>query len=173
MKSHELTTILGQDVVVMKESASSFSHPLVRFADTSLPQHLFEAKVAFYAASKPKPLPPERKAAWLTRLRNPDEHQAKGYLCGVTVDGTKERCCLGIYAEVCDIPSREISISSHYYQQVLSFEFPNSYYDEVEPDKSLLAGDLKDEVESASFLADLNDSGWSFLEIADLIEKVY
>ena len=92
-------------------------------------------------------LDPEIKANWLAALRGGNYCQTTGQLRREDEDGVSH-CCLGVLGEVCGIP----------------FVPGNGYLWEDGEQGQLLDFEEQDK------LADMNDGGKSFTEIADYIE---
>ena len=90
---------------------------------------------------------------WTDALRSGKFEQGKLELCNTDKDGQKKYCCLGVANEV--IPE-------------LTRDRNGACYLEHETANKLLGLDLLDQVT----LADKNDDGVSFSEIADYIEAM-
>lgn len=125
--------------------------------------------------------PLQRK--WIEELKTTDKQQIEGYLC--TDDG--RYCCLGILCEVLNLDKRVTHERVDCDSFVVEFYSPNS---KVMSDKYQLPQhvhsivNLSDELgrvikhnvehvtteDGYNCLADMNDSGISFKEIAEIIE---
>lgn len=104
-------------------------------------------------------MPPEDKAAWLKALRSGDYTQGRQYLC---VNG--KFCCLGVLAHIKEVPSKT---NPRYHDGVETFDFGDGKLC-----RSILPnGFLGLDTEFQTVLADENDNGMSFAEIADFIEE--
>ena len=99
-------------------------------------------------------LDPEFKAKWVAALRSGEYKQAKGRL---QEDGAY--CCLGVAMKLCGI--QDESMSTYCYASNLQRENPTK-----------IPAFFRDAVVSSGpwKLADMNDSGKTFYEIADYIE---
>ncbi len=111
------------------------------------------------------------KEAWVDALRSGDYFQIRGQLG----DGGNGRCCLGVLADVVDIPSDCLPEGAGHE------EFRDRLYADKSNDRSELyhdfpsVGMLKEMgslgMSEAQALAQMNDDGHGFAEIADFIEK--
>lgn len=114
---------------------------------------------------------------WLAALRSGTYSQTKGYLR--TDEGY---CCLGVACDVAGIPSERLSTTAWNFgryrmDQVLPEEGEEWLgVNTANPDIDFPAHGYRNErlnetVYGAVSLAGLNDSGWTFEEIADAIEE--
>lgn len=121
---------------------------------------------------------PAEKAEWLAALRGGDYGQCKGRLRG----SESEFCCLGVYLDLKVKKGDGVWTRSHQ-----DFTFPNGYMSrDLEfpetgtlPFRSPLNGyaatvdGLKGRNGSSVHLADLNDDGLTFSQIADVIDYFF
>lgn len=114
---------------------------------------------------------PRLKKDWVAALRSGDYKQGQGTLCEVTADGKALYCCLGVLAEVAhgeDVwvdPKRDHGMLSARVNKVNDI----GYYGLHKDDPNYLGKDVEGRA-WARLLADKNDEGKSFDEIADYIE---
>jgi len=120
---------------------------------------------------------PKIKARWITRLRSGEVPQTSGGL-----RDAHGQCCLGVLCELAVedkvIPASEVGdLGFHVYGEGEDQQggiLPNAVVDwaglpEQDPSVDMDADDEEDVIERS--LSDLNDTGWTFAEIADLIEE--
>jgi hypothetical protein len=120
-------------------------------------------------------LHPELKAKWIAALRSDDYKQTKGVLCS-TKNGERAFCCLGVLT---DILIKENQLS-------LTWNFNSEYFATASNANDSAAIALHPSIRKItglspngklpkphdnSALAHLNDNGYSFRQIADVIEK--
>ena len=120
-------------------------------------------------------LEPKFKEKWLDLLRSDIYKQIQGRLG----DGTNGRCCLGVAADVAGVysyiekvPNGDIDSYSELrveQQHRLYRDETQVKYDFPSPDMLKRMGGL--DAQEASTLAEMNDSGETFLEIAGYIEE--
>tara|TARA_Y100001951_G_C11291671_1_gene272620 strand:+ start:1153 stop:1551 length:399 start_codon:yes stop_codon:yes gene_type:complete len=120
-------------------------------------------------------LEPKFKEKWLDLLRSDIYKQIRARLG----DGTNGRCCLGVAADVAGVysyiekvPNGDIDSYSELrveQQHRLYKDETQVKYDFPSPDMLKRMGGL--DSQEASTLAEMNDSGKTFLEIADYIEE--
>jgi len=96
-------------------------------------------------------LTPEFKKRWVEALRSGEYSQGESYLMSPIINGKDLYCCLGV---ACDIQGIELGHNEQY---------PQEDYD--------VPAILKNKHDIAEFLADKNDSDWSFNHISDWIEE--
>jgi hypothetical protein len=124
---------------------------------------------------------PEIKALWLTALRSGSYTQGHGYLRQAYPSGNDRYCCLGV---LCDIAQRHNKITPpepDYEPTPLNPNPPFRYGDaeaylpDVVADWATLDAnphvDVCPNYRDAEELAELNDLGFTFDQIADLIER--
>lgn len=132
---------------------------------------------------------PEAKAEWLRLLRSGEYPQGHGTLCRL-LDGNVEFCCAGVLCEVAKkagiVRSEEIGTRTRYHdasnlgdhstvllpRRVRDWANLDSMYINVpmRPEYSeRLSAHYKDAVVVG--LVELNDNGFTFAEIADIIER--
>ena len=112
-------------------------------------------------------LPTELKAKWLAALRSGEYTQGRGQL-SLEVEGVMHHCCLGV---LCRLQGRLVKIGSLAYDGtlvsasslVLSTDNPVNFLMHF---RARMDG-------AERTLADLNDRGASFAEIADIIEYAF
>lgn len=121
------------------------------------------------------------KEEWLTALRSGEYKQAYGSLCRVDDEGNKSFCCLGVYMDL--LEKRGLAKSNIENDEdgsgakVMAYSFDES--DEPQQavlPKSVVAKsffpdsnpNLNDVFDS---IAEINDEGHTFSDIADLIES--
>ncbi|GAB3326237.1 hypothetical protein GCM10027299_25370 [Larkinella ripae] len=103
----------------------------------------------------------EIKTKWLAALRSGEYQQAQCALRVVNLKGEYQHCCLGVLADLIDPKAWQIMNSRKAYKHgVDGISYPSQ--------KVLEKADLA--YDNASELADMNDCGQTFLEIADYIE---
>lgn len=120
---------------------------------------------------------PEIKAQWVAALRSGDYEQGAGNLCVVDSEGEHpEYCCLGVLEHLRELSGAPVKVATDAFG-VVSFDGEEQTLSRVTIEWS----GIRDEnpvvdyndgyvtVEGGT-LADLNDGGMSFEEIADLIE---
>ena len=113
----------------------------------------------------------EIKKKWVEALRSGDYKQGKTCLKQIDFDGETRHCCLGVLAEICEVPN-EILGGSLY-----TFNFPRS--DKYMFFRSTALLDKNFEMKHFIYgysnirtLMRMNDSGdYTFEDIADYIEK--
>ncbi len=142
---------------------------------------------------------PEFKAVWVARLRSGQDTQGTGALRRLDADGVSKLCCLGVACEIKvkqgTLERREDhtalngtvtytygTATEYRHSDQNSASLPRSVADEIAADGGYLRtnpaipdpGGIEEfpvsEVPTVS-LAELNDSGFTFAQIADLIEK--
>lgn len=124
--------------------------------------------------SEPPKIPAEIKQQWLDALRGTQYKQGQSYLAQWTPDGVGPHyCCLGVLCEVrrVDFVTKTVSDNATISSNVKEYCFDGQRSEVFLP--QLFAISIGMEEEHQTLLAGLNDSGWSFGEIADLIEKVF
>lgn len=107
------------------------------------------------------------KEKWLAALRSGRYTQGREYLKTADALGRVSHCCLGVLSEVMGVPSKP----RYAEDRTLNFQYPgytpaSGYPD---PDWAYDACDLLNDDMYA--LAEMNDRGDSFEEIADWIEE--
>lgn len=123
-----------------------------------------------------KKLTPEVKEAWLRALRSRGRRQAEGVLRRRDENGKLSYCCLGV---LCDLGkdakkkwTREIWSPSSYISSGLHYDYdgrPKAGYEGLPPAYVLKRAGLNKK--TAEILAEANDNGASFKQIADWIEE--
>ena len=104
------------------------------------------------------------KAKWLEELRFGNHHQVAGTLKGIKSDGTIGYCCLGVLEEkVLGNQVTAVQLLDLHEDMGVEYEGPTSTYERLRDDV-IGVHTLTDE------LVDMNDTGWTFSEIADYIE---
>lgn len=112
-------------------------------------------------------LPTELKAQWLAALRSGEYTQGRGQL-SLEVEGVMHHCCLGV---LCNLQRRLVKIGSLAYDgtlvsaSALILSRDNPVY--------FLTYFIASMDGAECTLADLNDRGTSFAEIADIIEYAF
>lgn len=121
---------------------------------------------------------PEIKAEWLKALRSGDYKQGDQRLKGRNdYDDTVRHCCLGV---LCELAAEKINISVTNWEP--SDDFTEYLFDDCEAllPKSVIEWSglethnpivTDPSTGEQTSIADLNDGGYSFAEIADVIEK--
>lgn len=116
-----------------------------------------------------KPLPYFDK--WIDALESGNYLQGKNRLCTeIDEKGTKSYCCLGVLSDVQNllVHGRDCEISPHY----LSRENPNySFFGENGSFSPLYISNEKGK--SINLLSEMNDEGFSFLEIVEVIKQIW
>jgi hypothetical protein len=119
-------------------------------------------------------LPPEIKSNWLTALRSGNYKQGSGYLH----TESDHYCCLGVLCEVMGlkgefVPGSEKRLKGHYvYDGSYPGALPQSVRDVTGLDDfGTLPTTVRYRDTNCNDLANLNDNGATFLEIAGIIEK--
>ena len=115
---------------------------------------------------------PKVKAKWLKALRSGEYDQTTGSLCSVD-DGAASYCCLGVLHEVVNGEDAWSENQESNWGNPLNIKGTNRY---SMPSAAFLKRiGLRDLLiggcEAADELAHLNDSGKSFKQIANIIEK--
>lgn len=118
---------------------------------------------------------------WIEALRSGDYTRGEGYLCRTDDDGDELHCCLGV---LCELAIKDgVKITKAYRDEDETIVSFNDYQDflpeEVAtwaglPHKNpsvehLSGGDFED-FELTEPLSDLNDQGYSFQQIAEILE---
>lgn len=113
-----------------------------------------------------KKLPPELKAQWLAALRSGEYIQCTGQLSR-EVEGVMQHCCLGV---LCRLQGRLEKTGSLEYDGTT--EFASSLV--LSPDNPVyFLTEVVTNMDGPCTLADLNDRGATFVEIADIIEYAF
>lgn len=122
---------------------------------------------------------------WIDALRSGKYKQGMGVLCGLTTDGKKEYCCLGVLADHFVSPNKvkfDSKAKDYGYDQEFSY-LPSNIKEALylrsnagEIDIKLLKEEWRLNIQpfmdgTKATLAMLNDEGFTFTEIADLIEE--
>lgn len=118
------------------------------------------------------------KAVWLAELRNPDNRQGSGKLTRFA-NGQETNCCLGLLCKIAVERGLDIEVVTRNYPTNA-----NSAYVSYNGEEGVLPGAVRqwagmdsnnpiisDAVYGNSSLAEFNDNGRNFLEIADIIER--
>lgn len=120
----------------------------------------------------------EIKAQWVAALRSGDYTQGRDRLVTINPDGSKEYCCLGVLCDLAVKSGLGIRVEDremHYGNlHALSYADGQLYGLPVEVEEwAGMPGDgTLVELDGMDHdVAGLNDSGHSFMEIADLIER--
>ena len=104
------------------------------------------------------------KAKWLEELRFGGHEQVQGTLKGIKSDGTIGYCCLGVLEEkVLGNQVTAVQLLDPHEDMGVDYEGPVSTYERLKED---VIGNLK----LTDELIDMNDTGWSFVQIANYIE---
>lgn len=133
---------------------------------------------------------PEIKQEWVAELRSGDYIQGRGNLKTKRTfydDVTIEHCCLGVLCDIAVkhdvIPEPTVSLYSYYYGsnqdtailpvEVVNWagmdeEGPSGGLEKVVPPKSI--DTIQDDIDC---LTQANDNGYTFAEIADIIEEQF
>jgi len=120
---------------------------------------------------------PDIKARWVAALKSGDYTQGQGRLHATSANGTNSFCCLGV---LCDLANKENIVST--VEAYATSDGVSMIYDDNEswlPDcvaewagldhhKSIVIDNMK---VSYSRLAELNDYGATFNELATIIEE--
>ena len=109
----------------------------------------------------------EIKTKWLHELRNGGHKQVQGTLKGIKSDGTIGYCCLGVLEEKVlgnQVDAVKIVALDEDIHHIIGYEGPTITYDRLKED---IIGNL----ELTDELMDMNDTGWSFIQIANYIER--
>ena len=126
----------------------------------------------------PPPLP--GRDEWLAALRSGAYTQARDVLCRATVSHadptdpeTSSHCCLGVLCRVQKRPSNRVGtrLAFDRWDSTLSSSNPSRKY--LKHDGSFPPGARVRMTTELTSLAACNDQGLTFLEIADIIEKVW
>lgn len=108
----------------------------------------------------------ELKAKWVAALRSGTYNQIDGALCRNLGDDGVGHCCLGVLAEVAGVNRRylfdEPSLDEINRKDLLGGWYPNDLDDDSEQTQASKTIQRQ--------LADMNDDGKSFTEIADWVE---
>lgn len=114
-------------------------------------------------------LDPTFKAKWLEALRSGKFKQGKRRLCQKNTDDQFEHCCLGVACEVLNIPKEPCDVGSNNYKFTESNLYGTVYLGNLDMKYSELKPLQNDKIYSK--LANMNDNGKSFDEIANWIEE--
>lgn len=107
----------------------------------------------------------ELKKKWVEALRSGKFKQTKKFLCTRKED-TQEYCCLGVLCEVMGIPKKKS------YDNVYSYEFIGGTYSTRGLSQTMRHTEFGRNGQRVHYaLIAMNDSGKTFSEIADWIEK--
>lgn len=118
------------------------------------------------------------KARWIAALRSGNYNQTRGCLGAINTEtGSQAHCCLGVLCEILSIPSQRKATDVHNVVE-LAYGNPNELPERaILPTSAQEAAGLDAANPSAvtvsgldSSLAELNDMGKTFDEIADIIE---
>ena len=154
-----MTSVLNQEVVFEYDSEATESR--YRFVNPELPQK----RVAYGSYSKESnvnfKLDPEDKKLWLDALRNGDFQQGNGALAEKR-GNTIYYCCLGVLCEIKQVQKVDTGSTSNIRYGTSMDESSASYL----PD--YMESVLPTEYQKA--LAQMNDAGFTFEEIAQVIE---
>lgn len=137
------------------------------------------------------PMNPEVKALWVTALRSGEYQQGQGVL-----RRNDHYCCLGVLCELAvaaegvdvshvarktntvGVDNKTTTYTNHRYDDEATVLPPAvlewSGLDHSNPDTSVTASEVPKPARSPNTLvsvAELNDGGWSFEQIADVIER--
>lgn len=110
----------------------------------------------------------EIKGLWIEALRSGDYVQGRDCLKATTADGTTH-CCLGVLCEVADIPFIEEDKNRYGVDYAIKGDADGFNNDAFLPVNLLKEFGLTNEQQIE--LADMNDGGMTFSEIADHIEQ--
>ena len=111
----------------------------------------------------------EIKIKWLHELRNGGHEQVQGTLKGIKSDGKIGYCCLGVLEEKVlgnQVDAVKIVGLDEDVAYIPDYEGPTITYDRLKED---IIGNL----ELTDELMDMNDTGWTFPEIADYVEHCW
>lgn len=114
----------------------------------------------------------EIKALWTAALRSGEYEQGRSYLCTVDDDGERRFCCLGV---LCDLA---VLVGAAEEEEVMGVVQYDENSEVLPPGVMRWAGLSADDPcvfsnpeEMSESLATLNDGGYSFTQIADLIDE--
>jgi hypothetical protein len=112
------------------------------------------------------------KKAWVKALRSGEYKQGKNFLC-MTDEGVDRYCCLGVLADEClDGEWREFPENAGDRTKLIWFYNDGRGVESSQFFNKILTSDLDIKEENwMDILSDMNDSGKTFNEIADWIEK--
>lgn len=114
---------------------------------------------------------PEVKTAWLAALRSGEYKQTDGQLKIANRDGTFSHCCLGVLCEIIDASAWTTDKPSSVIRHNGAGSFPKRSVLEAAGMPGTSEGvPLEGEDHPFWSLADMNDIGKTFAEIADEIE---
>jgi hypothetical protein len=122
---------------------------------------------------------PEIKAKWVAALRSGEYQQARGALKrAITVDEEGNQvvghCCLGVLCEVAITEGLDIETRKGSFVPTYRFDGESALLPHTIAEWAGLGPIASPSIhtdDGVEFLADLNDDGKSFAEIADLIEE--
>ena len=109
----------------------------------------------------------EIKTKWLHELRYGGHKQVQGTLKGIKSDGTIGYCCLGVLEEKVlgnQVDAVKIVTLDEVIHHIIGYAGPTITYNRLKED---IIGNL----ELTDELMDMNDTGWSFVQIANYIER--
>lgn len=105
----------------------------------------------------------ELKSKWLAALRSGEYQQASGALCQSSKNGYRY-CCLGVLGSISGLSPSDMLGGSYLSSNIVS----DSFLDKTIGNRYTYSGD---DPETQCYLANLNDNGKTFAEIADFIEE--
>jgi hypothetical protein len=115
----------------------------------------------------------EKAMEWVKALRSGNYQQGKGGLKFIKYGGEITYCCLGVLGEISGINTKDLEEYRDFNTREMREKA--DIYRDTGSNKNGSTINLKvgDEVKSFFSLADANDSGATFEEIADWVEKNY
>lgn len=113
-----------------------------------------------------------RRKKWLEALRSGEFKQAKSMLKKKS-KGEFRHCCLGVAMELCGVPSAEHEVLG---SGVVAYRFESGETSHLDPAGQEWLGVTRSDPylnlpSGPRTVAELNDRGWSFKQIADAIEE--
>lgn len=110
----------------------------------------------------------EVKTKWLEALRGDQYTQANGVMYKETIDGKHSMCCLGVLEHICGTPLETFLVGDNGFPDDLG-RYRKSPREGLREPISNIGIDSVNSIEA--YLAEMNDEGKSFEEIALFIEK--
>lgn len=113
---------------------------------------------------------PEVKTKWLAALRSGDYKQGRNVLGRVDADSGEEFCCLGV---LCELAEKEGVVKRKLQWDYFVYGRSEHYLPESVQRWSGMDGGRGDRPVAFDSLSALNDRGYTFDQIADIIEAEF
>jgi hypothetical protein len=166
--------IWGLDVEVFDDAETSGSNDTY-FQVEGIAGKAFPTPSPATFIGEPPKLKPELKVEWLTALNHGSYKQGQAYLAQwPSNEKGVHYCCLGVLCEIERLDFQTINLNDgtviSMASSVKKYEFDETNSEVFLPAKFAESIGLTEEHQL--LLSSLNDSGWTFEEIAALIERV-